>query len=243
MASPSSRHRIVFEAVTLARGGRHLFAELSLTLDERRIGLVGENGSGKSTLLRLANGLLLPDSGRVLVGGRDTARSRKAVLAEVGFVFQNPDHQILFPTVGEEIAFGLTQRGLDRRSAQERARSLLEQHQCGGWEGRAVHELSEGQKQLVCILAVIGAEPRTVLLDEPFASLDLPTRLALGARLQGLSQHVVMASHDLELLADFDRVIWLQNGRVREDGTPDAVLGSYRAYARRRSAELVSRPA
>jgi biotin transport system ATP-binding protein len=242
MASESPDGGIVFEAVTLVRGGQRIFDELSLTLHERRIGLIGENGSGKSTLLRLMNGLLLPDSGRILANGRDTARSRKAVLADTGFVFQNPDHQILFPTVGEEIAFGLSERGLDRRGAREQARTLLEQHRCRGWDGWAVHELSEGQKQLVCILAAIAAEPRTVLLDEPFASLDLPTRLALGARLRALPQRIVMASHDLDLLADFDRIIWLQNGRVRGDGIPDAVLAAYRAHARKRSVEPADLP-
>lgn len=239
----SSRNQgIVFEAASLSRGGRRVFEALDLALDERRIGLIGDNGSGKSTLLRLANGLLLPEAGRVLVAGRDTARHRKTLPAEIGFVFQNPDHQILFPTVGEEIAFGLIERGLDRRSARERARRLLESHGCGGWDERAVHELSEGQKQLVCILAILASEPHTLLLDEPFASLDLSTRLALGARLRALPQRIVMASHDLELLAGFDRVVWLEHGRVRRDGEPTEVIAAYAAHARQRSVELAVPP-
>jgi len=234
---------VAFEAVSLSRAGRQVFDRLSVTLSEHRIGVIGENGSGKSTLLRLANGLLLPDSGRVLVDGRDTARHRKELPARVGFVFQNPDHQIIFPTVGEEVAFGLIEQGVDRRSAHDRACRILEAHGCGGWEGRAIHELSEGQKQLVCILAVIAPEPRIVLLDEPFSSLDLPTRLALGGRLQALPQRIIMASHDLEFLAGFDRLIWLDHGRVRKDGLPADVSAAYRAHAGGRSIELTGNPA
>lgn len=222
----------MFEEVGLSRGTRPTFDALSLTLRERRIGLIGDNGSGKSTLLRLINGLLLPDRGRVVVNGLETAHHRSELPAEVGFVFQNPDHQLIFPTVGEEIAFGLGERGLDEKSARAHARQVLARNGCEAWEDRAVHELSEGQKQLVCLLAVIAPEPPVVLLDEPFASLDLPTRLALSARLAALPQQVMMACHDFDLLAGFDRVIWLGDGGVRADGPPQDVLPSYRAHAR-----------
>lgn len=227
---------IRFEAVALARGDRRVFDGLSLDLSERRIGLIGDNGSGKSSLLRLANGLLLPDEGRVLVGGRDTAAHRRTLPADVGFVFQNPDHQILFPTVAEEVGFGLSEAGMRRDAVAARVADLLAAHGCAGWEDRAIHELSEGQKQLVCILAVIAPQPRFLLLDEPFASLDLSTRFALGARLAALPQRMVMASHDLDLLAGFDRVVWLERGAVRADGPPGDVIAAYRDHARRRAA-------
>jgi biotin transport system ATP-binding protein len=243
MRAPQRDCSIAFEAVAITRGGRRLFDGLTLTLGERRVGVIGDNGSGKSTLLRLANGLLLPDVGRVLVGGRDTARHRKELPADVGFVFQNPDHQILFPTVGEEIAFGLIERGLDKISARQSACRLLAAHGCDGWAARAVHELSEGQKQLVCILSVIAAEPSVLLLDEPFAGLDLPTRLGFTQRLRALPQSIVMASHDLDLLATFDRIVWLDDGRVRADGEPAAVIANYRAHARGRSIAPADNPA
>jgi biotin transport system ATP-binding protein len=243
MRAPQRDCSIAFEAVAIARGGRRLFDGLTLTLGEQRVGVIGDNGAGKSTLLRLANGLLLPDAGRVLVGGRDTARHRKELPADVGFVFQNPDHQILFPTVGEEIAFGLIERGLDKIGARQSAGRLLAAHGCDGWAERAVHELSEGQKQLVCILAVIAAEPRLLLLDEPFAGLDLPTRLGFTQRLRALPQSIVMASHDLDLLATFDRIVWLEDGRVRADGEPADVIARYRADARGRSGASADNPA
>jgi biotin transport system ATP-binding protein len=221
-----------FDKVSLARGARAVFDGFSASLHERRIGLIGNNGSGKSTLLRLAAGLLLPDSGEVLVEGLESKAHRSELPGHVGFLFQNPDHQILFPTVGEEIAFGLTEKGMKDALANEAARELLAANGCEGWEKRAVHELSEGQRQLVCLLSVIAPEPSVLLLDEPFSSLDLPTRLDLSDRIRALPQAVVMASHDFEFLSSFDRVIWLEGGRIREDGRPASVIAAYEASIR-----------
>lgn len=223
--------RIAFQGVEVRRANCHLLSIPALGLDAQRIGVIGDNGSGKSTLLRLINGLLLPTSGRIVVAGFETARDRKELPTHVGFVFQNPDHQLIFPTVGEEIAFGLTERGMPARQARHQALALLEQHGCTGWIDRNVNELSGGQKQLVCILAVLATEPSILLMDEPFSSLDLPTRLALSRKIMNLPQQIVMASHDLELLAQFDRVIWLDAGRIRQDGSPADVLSAYRAHA------------
>lgn len=230
---------LVFDRIYLSRNDRPVFANLSVRLDEQRIGLVGDNGSGKSTLLRLANGLLLPERGDVVVNGCSTTQVRGGMHEDVGFVFQNPDHQIIFPTVGEEIAFGLIERGESAAQARHKVEVLLARHGCAGWIDRAVHELSEGQKQLVCILAILAPDPTILLLDEPFSSLDLPTRLSLSARLARLPQKIVMASHDLELLLDFDRVIWLESGQVRADGPPSQVLSDYRAHASQRSAFML----
>jgi len=226
---------IVLDKVSLARGARPLFTGLSLALTERRIGLVGDNGSGKSTLLRLINGLLLPDDGTVSVLGLDSRAHRRDLPAHVGFVFQNVDHQIIFPTVGEEIAFGPMEQGMAKADAAARAEDLLARHGCAGWAPRAVDDLSEGQKQLVCILAALAAGPRILLLDEPFSSLDLPTRLALSARLEALDVTVIMASHDLHLLEGFDRLVWLDGGAVAADGPPAEVLPLYMAHARARA--------
>lgn len=222
---------IALASVTLARSGRPLFSNLDLQLSERRIGLIGLNGSGKSSLLRLLNGLLLPDHGEVLVAGHSTRDARDMVLAQTGFVFQNPDHQILFPTVGEEIAFGLTLRGMAAREAHARASALLADHGCAGWEGLACQELSEGQKQMVCILSALACEPHTLLLDECFASLDLRARSDFATLLRNLPQRQIMASHDLDLLSDFDRIIWLDEGQVRGDGLPAHVIAAYRTFA------------
>jgi biotin transport system ATP-binding protein len=241
-ASPTSAADARLRGVRLSRGGRTVFDGLDLDLSERRIGLVGDNGSGKSTLLRLLNGLLLPDAGTVEVCGLETRAHRRALPALAGFVFQNVDHQIIFPTVGEEIAFGPLEQGMGKAQAYAHAGRLLAAHGCAGWEGRAVEELSEGQKQLVCILAALASGPRLLLLDEPFASLDLPTRLFLSDRLAALDLHVIMATHDLHLLEGFDRVVWLDRGRVAADGAPATVLAAYGGHARAKAAAQGSLP-
>ncbi|MDX6805654.1 ABC transporter ATP-binding protein [Terrihabitans rhizophilus] len=226
-ATTEPKPHLRFDGVALTRGERRVFDGFSLTLTEPRIGLIGNNGSGKSTLLRLAGGLLMPDAGTVQVHGLDTREHRRDLPRHIGFLFQNPDHQILFPTVEEEISFGMTENGLPTKEAKRQAAALLAEHGCAGWEGRATHALSEGQKQLVCLLAVLSGGPSILLLDEPFSSLDLPTRLDLRRRLRALPQRVVMVTHDFDLLRDFDRLIWLEAGRVRMDGAPDGVLPAY----------------
>lgn len=219
---------IAFERVRLRRGSRLVFDDLRLEIRERRVGLLGDNGAGKSSLLRLINGLLLPDSGVVRVDGLVTSRSRRELPSKVGFVFQNPDHQIVFPTVLDEIAFGFRERGLDRAEASSRARDVLRRFDCADWIDAAVHELSEGQKQRLCIMAIVAMEPDLLVLDEPFASLDLPTRLDLTDLLMRLPQRVIVASHELELLSLMDRVIWLEQGSIAGDGSPAHVIAAYR---------------
>lgn len=230
---------VVVENVELHRAGQLLFDKLSLILRERRIGLVGDNGSGKSSLLRLIHGLIRPDSGTVLTVGMDTVLQVREIPARVGFLFQNPDHQILFPTAGEEIGFGLVNQGIPQREVRERVDALLEAHGCRDWSGRAVDELSGGQKQLVCLLSVMIMQPDLILLDEPFASLDLVNRIAFAGRLKGLKPGVILASHDLDLLGDCDRIVWLDNGRVRADGHPADIMPVYRADATEKARRMV----
>jgi len=230
--SPDSHNRrlgVRFVDVTLRRGGGLLFDRLTLDLGEARIGLIGDNGSGKSSFLRLINGLLFADSGDVRVCGLETRKERKALPGKAGFLFQNAEHQILFPTVAEEICFGLCETGLSREAATARMRSLLDAHDCLDWEYRPVQELSEGQKQRLCLLSVIAMKPEILLLDEPFASLDYPTRRRMSVELLRMPQQIILASHDFDLLADFDRILWLDHGKVVGDGRPGDILARYKS--------------
>ncbi|QRM32973.1 energy-coupling factor ABC transporter ATP-binding protein [Microvirga sp. VF16] len=229
---------IIFDQVTYAHGEHVVFDGFSLALQEWRVGLIGANGSGKSSLLRLAHGLALPRAGTVATVGLHTTAQRKQIPSRVGFLFQSPDRQIIFPTVGEEIAFGFQERGDTRREAMRQALVWLDRFGRADWADRVVHELSEGQKQLVCLISVLALEPSLILLDEPFASLDLATRLAFADQLQALDQPIVMASHDLDFLVSFDRIVWLEQGRVRADGSPREVLDAYRAQAHGAMREL-----
>ena len=141
--------------------------------------MIGRNGSGKTTLLRLLAGLVAPSAGVVRVGEIDPYTDRKAALAKIGILFQNPDHQILFPTVEEELAFGLIQQGQTQAAAMAAALALLQREGRADWAKTPVSTLSHGQKQWLCLQAVLLMQPETLLLDEPFAALDMPTEARL----------------------------------------------------------------
>ncbi|POF33034.1 energy-coupling factor ABC transporter ATP-binding protein [Roseibium marinum] len=234
VCNPDASPYAVFREVGLAIGGRRILEGLSLTLSEHRIGVIGLNGSGKSSFVRLLNGLRTPDTGSLGLFGAPGDQALPELPRHVGFVFQNPDHQAIFPTVEEEIAFGLTQLGAAKAESRARAREFLARHGCGQLAGSPVAELSEGQKQLICILAVLVMEPRLLVLDEPMTSLDALAAGRIRDKLLSLPQKIVMVSHDLGHLSGFDRILWLEDGRLRMDGKPDKVLAAYSADIRRR---------
>jgi biotin transport system ATP-binding protein len=151
------------------------------------------------------------------------------MLTRLGILFQNPDHQILFPTVLEELSFGLRQQGLSQAGAEARARAVLASHGRAGWERLAVQTLSQGQRQMLCLMSVLAMEPATILLDEPLAGLDLPTQARLARLFAGLPQRLVLITHDPAGLAGVARVLWLEHGRIRADGPPEAVLPQFEA--------------
>ena len=219
---------IVLRGVSLTVAGKTLLSDLDLTLTEARIGIVGRNGSGKTSLLRLIAGLVAPATGSVRVDGADPA-DRKAMLGRVGILFQNPDHQILFPTVAEELSFGLRQMSLTGAEAAARVTASLAAEGRAHWAEAPTATLSQGQKQWLCLMAVLLMEPATILLDEPFAGLDLPMQARLARRLATLPQRIVTVSHDPATLRGADRIVWVEGGRIAADGVPDAVLPAFEA--------------
>lgn len=235
VCDPKANPFAVFEDAGVAIGGRTILSGLSLALSEDRIGVIGLNGSGKSTFVRLLNGLRQPDSGRLTLFGADAAQAAPELPRHVGFVFQNPDHQAIFPTVEEEIAFGLTQLGHGKAESREKALAFLCEHRCEALAPLPIAELSEGQKQLVCILAVLVMEPQLLVLDEPMTSLDGLVTRRIRDKILSLPQKIVMISHDLDHLAGFDRVLWLEEGRLRMDGPPHTVLSAFQADLDRRA--------
>ncbi|WP_316863476.1 ABC transporter ATP-binding protein [uncultured Cohaesibacter sp.] len=205
-----------------------IFSNLSVTLTERRIGLIGRNGSGKSTLARLICGLLEPSEGEILTHGADLFKDRKTAMETIGLIFQNPDHQIIFPTVEEEIAFGLENIIGNKKDARRRAKQFLEKFGRADWAERGTYSLSQGQRHLVCLMAVLAMEPKVIILDEPFAGLDWPTTKRLYRWLDALDQQLLMVTHDIEHLESYDRILWLEKGRIVGDGRPEAILPLYR---------------
>ncbi|MGB3492062.1 MAG: ABC transporter ATP-binding protein [Elainellaceae cyanobacterium] len=206
---------------------RLVLRNLNLTLSEQRIGIIGSNGSGKSTFARLLNGLIIPDRGKVRIEGLDTRQQAKAVRRRVGFVFQNPDHQIVFPTVEEDIAFGLKNLKLSRGEIQPRVTEILRRYGLLAHRHHPAHLLSGGQKQLLAIAAVLVMAPDMVVFDEPTTLLDLRNRNHIQQVLHSLEQRIIVVSHDLELLRDFDRVLVFDQGEVVMDASPAIAIPDY----------------
>ncbi|MBB6626622.1 ABC transporter ATP-binding protein [Nocardioides sp. KIGAM211] len=218
-------------ALTVATpaGDRVVLEPTTLTLTEHRIGVVGANGSGKSTLARLVNGLVRPTSGRVVVDGLDVARQGAGVRRRVGFCFTDPAAQLVMPTCVEDVELSL--RRVEKSAARRRARALevLAQHGLGEHADVSVHALSGGQKQLLALAGVLATEPAILVADEPTTLLDLRNTRRVADLLFGLEQQLLLVTHDLDLAARCDRVLVVEDARVRFDGPPDAAIADYLA--------------
>jgi biotin transport system ATP-binding protein len=219
---------IELRGVGHAYGDRVVLADLDLHLAERRIGIVGANGSGKSTFARLLNGLVVPTAGRVLVDGLDTRTSVREVRRRVGFVFQDPDAQIVHPTVAEDVAYGLENQGVPPAERAQRVAEILDRYDLAGHADHPAHLLSGGQKQLLAIAGVLVMRPARIVFDEPTTLLDLVNARRIARVIAELAQSVVVVTHDLELLEGYDRVLVVDGGRVVEDGSPEDSVTAYR---------------
>lgn len=201
--------------------------DISLQLTERRIGIVGSNGSGKSTFARLLNGLLIPTEGTVTIDGLNTRAEGKKIRRKVGFVFQNPDNQIVFPIVEEDIAFGMKNLGMDKATIERKTTEVLGRYDLLSHRTHPSHFLSGGQKQLLAISGVLVMDPEYIVFDEPTTLLDLRNKLRVADAIADLDQTAIVVTHDLDLLSDFDRVIAFGDNQIIADDTPDAALKSY----------------
>ena len=220
---------VTFEmaGVSFSREGRALLTGLDLCVTERRVGIVGRNGSGKTTLARVLSGLVAPDQGEVRMCGVDIAKDRRAAIQTVGILFQNPDHQIIFPTVEEELGFGLLQVGASKPEAERQVADILAMFDKSHWAAAATHQLSQGQKQLVCLMAIIAMAPKVVVLDEPFSGLDIPTRAQLTRYFERIDAALIHITHDPQALRGYERVIWLEEGRIKQDGEAGPTLAAF----------------
>ena len=236
LSSTPSETGFALRSVHLQRGRTQVFSGLNLQLHEQRIGLIGDNGAGKTSLLRMLCGLETPDSGEVLCQGQALQYAGSQRPRWVGMMFQNPDDQIIFPTVEEELALGLQGQGMAKKQAKAQAVAFLAQRGLQHWADRAIASLSQGQRQHVCWLALLLANPRSLLLDEPYASLDLPGQARLAQDIHQTPQQVIVSTHLLDHVRAFPRVIWLQSGQVCADGPGHTVCAAYEADVRQRIA-------
>lgn len=218
---------IQFENVSVRFGEAVVLHDISLELRERRIGLIGNNGSGKSTLARLINGLILPTAGRVSVDDLDTQTHAQEIRRRVGFVFQNADAQIVMPTVAEDVAFGPKAHGLPPDVATARGAAALQRFGLDTFRERACFTLSGGEKQALALAGVMALDPAWIVFDEPTTMLDRKRAKQAMAAINGLSQNVIVVTHHVELLGNFERVIVLDGGKVVCDDTPAKAITYY----------------
>jgi energy-coupling factor transporter ATP-binding protein EcfA2 len=226
---PADAPRIRIEDVSyIYPDGTAALREVTLDLPPGDfVALLGPNGSGKTTLAKHLDGLLRPGAGRVLVGDRDTRSASVAQLArQVGYVFQNPDHQIFAATVKEEVAFGPRSQGLARDACARRADRVLELFGLTPWADVPPASLGFAQRRQVALAAVLASEPRVLILDEPTGGVDARGRSEIMAAVAGFNAAggtVVLITHDMPVVAEFARrAVVLVDGRVRYDGAvPD----------------------
>ena len=209
--------------------GRVLLAPVSCTLAERRVAVIGANGSGKSTLARLVNGLRAATTGSVVTCGLDVARHGAAVRSRVGFVFTDPDAQLVMPTALEDVALSLRRTVADRGERDERARDVLARIGLADHATTPVHALSGGQKQLLALAGVLATGPEVLVCDEPTTLLDLRWRRVVDTLLDEAEAQVLLVTHDLDAAQRADRVLLVDQGHVVADGEPRTVVEQYRA--------------
>ncbi|MBC7324629.1 MAG: ABC transporter ATP-binding protein, partial [Moorella sp. (in: Bacteria)] len=193
------------------------------------VALIGQNGAGKTTLLKLLGGLLKPTSGRLLVGGLDTTRARAAELARrVGFLFQNPDHQLFLPTVWDELAFGPRNLGLKGAILEARVKEAAAAVGLTSYLDFNPRQLSKGQRQRVALASVLAMQPEVLVLDEPTTGQDYREALEIMTIVKKLHRQgrtILLVSHDMELVARFaHRALVLGEGELLLDGPLSAVF-------------------
>lgn len=221
---------ITFNSVSVQFGAKKVLRNINFTVDQRRIGVIGLNASGKSTAVRLLNAIVKPSEGQVLVHGIDPAKDPKAARREVGFIFSNPDLQIIMPTVIEDVSFSLRHSGLSKEQIKQRSRAALIKFGLLDVAEEPAHSLSGGQKQLLAICAIWVANPGLIVADEPTALLDAHNvRQVANLLLEELEQQVVLVTHDLSLAARCDVVLHFEDGRLAQIGEPNLVIANYLA--------------
>jgi biotin transport system ATP-binding protein len=220
-AAPGRERGAPPEPRTILRG-------ITARLTEQRVAIIGGNGSGKSTLLRLVNGLVRATGGQVLVNGLDPAADGGKVRRQVGFVFTDPLSQLVMPTPREDVELSL--RRVHRRAADRRraAEEILAAYGLADLADNSIYDLSGGERQLTALATVLAVNPGILVLDEPSTLLDLRNTQLLHRIFDTLDQQLIMATHDLEFAAEFDRALVIHGGRAVFDGSAAGAVAFYR---------------
>jgi energy-coupling factor transport system ATP-binding protein len=224
---------ILAENVSFAYDGIYTaLRNVSLQIDDgERIAIMGTNGAGKTTLIKHFNGLLRPQSGRVILDGVDIKHYSIAEMArQIGLVMQNPDHQLFLDSVEKEILFGLKQLGFSDDVARERCDRTVLDMGLEGLSTRSPFTLSGGERKRVALASVLATEPRVLVLDEPTIGQDARQKENLANMLRALNERgrtVVVVTHDIEfVIENFPRTIAMANGTIVADGPTNSVLSN-----------------
>lgn len=219
---------IEFRDVEVSFYNTCVLRDINLSLSEQRIGIIGANGGGKSTLTRLINGLGEPTRGQVLVDGVDVAKHAKDIRKKIGFVFSDAENQIVMPNVRDDVAFSLRRLKLSKQEVSARVDAALQRFGLSELADHSPHTLSGGQKQLLALAAVLVIDPVLIIADEPTTLLDLRNRDRIRREFAALEQQLIVVTHDLDFLDDFDRVLCIDEHRIAADGAPGEVIAFYR---------------
>jgi biotin transport system ATP-binding protein len=216
---------IKLESVAVEFDGHTALSGVTLELASKSVAIIGANGSGKSTFARLLNGLVRPTAGKITVNGLPASTDT------TGFVFSNPDLQIVMPTVLEDVEFSLTNSKLSKDEKRARAIAALKFVGIDELQEFDCHTLSSGQKQLLAVASTIVRNPSLLIADEPTTLLDLPNTRRITKLLHEIEvQQLVIVTHDLELAATCDDVVWFSAGKALAVGKPSKVIAAYRKH-------------
>ena len=218
---------IEFHKAAVTYDGEPVLQPLTVSLAEQRIGIIGSNGSGKSTTVRMINGLIEPTSGEVLYDGLSPQSDGKEIRKRVGFVFSDAESQIVMPRVADDVAFSLRRFKLQRDEVRRRVTEALDRFELADRAEHSPHTLSGGEKQMLALASVLVIQPDTIIADEPTTLLDLRNRRRIVRELLALQQQLIVVTHDLEMLREFERVLVIDDGSLVFDGAPSNAIEFY----------------
>lgn len=218
---------IEFKGAAVTYDGNTVLQPLTTRLSEQRIGIIGSNGSGKSTTVRLINGLIEPTSGQVLYDDLSPTTQGRDVRKRVGFVFSDAESQIVMPRVSDDVAFSLRRFKLPRDEVRSRVDDALARFELTDLAENSPHTLSGGEKQMLALASVMVIEPDTIIADEPTTLLDLRNRKRIVRELNALEQQLIVVTHDLDMLRDFERVLAIDDGALVYDSNPADAIAFY----------------
>jgi len=230
---------IMIEGISFTYPGNvQALRNVSLTVkDGEFVAIMGQNGAGKTTLVKHFNGLLKPSSGSVRIDGVDTTKTTIAGLSRnVGFVFQNPDHQLFSETVKQEIGFALKNFGFDEETIQKQITWALNLLSLTQYRETSPFMLSGGERKRVALASVLAWDPKILILDEPTIGQDHEQKEILHqfiVQLQTQGKTIVIVTHDVEFVAECNpRVVLMKEGRIVADGEGKEILTNLDALAR-----------